>query len=209
MAKKTKASTSVTHLYTGLTGDEGGVPDFLLVKNRKPLTAEQQAKLASHVTKQQPDRVDGRKPKGMAWEDWDAYQQRSNVEHKAANEEKFAALRAGAKPRVPSVRKAAGLLDANHFAPLCGCEAKVVRRALRDKKQTTIKKPAYGWCFPKEDEAKVVAVVKAYLARKGKDKAAVAPAAKVQPVPVKPAGKPAKAKGKPLTWTQKAKRARK
>jgi hypothetical protein len=163
--------------HTGLTGDGVDIPDFCLVKNRKPLTAEQQAKLDTQTVKQQPERVDGRKPKGMSWEDWDAYLQGNN---KGNGSEPALAV---AKPR--GMRKAGGLLDANYFAPLCGCEPKVVRRALRSQpKPFAVAKPASGWYFPKEQEAAVIAVVKAYLGKRSK--AATPPAATPTPEPIKP-----------------------
>jgi hypothetical protein len=157
--------------HTGLTGDnfiadpkKEGIPPFLQVQNRRPLTPEAKAKLDETMRKAHPstERVDWRKPMGMSFEDWDALQNAQALQRNATNQERFTHLQA-TKPRVPSVRKAAGMLDAHHFAALLKCEAKLVRQALRDKKQTTIKKPKWGWCFTKDDEQRVLDVVSAWL----------------------------------------------
>jgi hypothetical protein len=179
MAKAKPTKDKVPDWHTGLAGDSDlvadpkkeGIPVVLQVQNRKPLTPEQQAQVDAAMAKtpKHADRVDMRKPKGMGWEEWDALQSRNATAERTATGERLA--KANFKPRVPSIRKSNGMLDAHHFAKEIGCEAKLVRRALRDKKQTTIKKPAYGWCFTEAEAPQVIAVVKAWLADKGKPKA--------------------------------------
>lgn len=61
---------------TKAKADPDGIPAWLLVKNRTPLTPDQQARLEQVMSQgghDQPDRVDWQKPKGMAWDDWDRH----------------------------------------------------------------------------------------------------------------------------------------
>lgn len=54
---------------------EGDIPDFLLVKNRKPLTKKQKAcvDVLFKNAHQDVERVDWRKPRSISWEEWDAH----------------------------------------------------------------------------------------------------------------------------------------
>jgi len=172
MAKKVKAKSAAVATAVIDDGADGGIPAWLLVANRQPLTAAQAAKCAAwlaggKVAGNGADRVDWRKPRSLSWDDWDmhlAAQQRATEAKKA---ERVAALQA-LPPKPPSARamrrKADGMLDAHHFAKVLGCEAKLVRRALRTTK--ALAKPDFGWCFSKADEPKVLAVVKAWLAKR-------------------------------------------
>lgn len=57
-----------------------------------------------------------------------------------------------------------GMLTAHDLAKRIGCDAKLVRRALRTTK--TITKPTMGWVFTEDEAPKVIAVVKQWLQTK-------------------------------------------
>lgn len=146
--------------HTGLTGDED-IPPFLEVKNRTPLTAAQSAQLAAVQTSARVESKprDTSLPRGVEDDPIAMALLAANASAKSVAQKAHLAELKAAHPPVKSVRGT--LLDANHFAKACGCEAKLVRRALRTSK--AIPKPAWGWAFAPADEAKVIAAVKAWL----------------------------------------------
>jgi hypothetical protein len=64
--------------------EDGSIPDFLLVKNRKPLTPEQQAAFDARTRAAMNDdtRFDTRKPKGLSEEKWAEIQTEQAEERK-------------------------------------------------------------------------------------------------------------------------------
>ena len=53
------------------------IPDFLLVKNRRPLPKKRRAIVEAWLARGAPsggERLDYRKPKGLSWDEWDAAQ---------------------------------------------------------------------------------------------------------------------------------------
>jgi hypothetical protein len=159
--------------FTGVSGDDGtmtadpkkaDIPVALQTQNRKHWPKPIAATVAATT---ENERTDWRKPKSLSWEQWDAIQNKAATEAAAKKEDGIATARANAAPRTPSLRKSNGMLDANYFGKVIGCEPKLVRRALRTTK--AIPKPAFGWCFTEADAPKVIEVVKAWLAN-GKKK---------------------------------------
>lgn len=145
--------------------DDLAIPTDLL------LTPEQRAcarsKASATTVADNKERRDWRKPKGMGWEEWDAVQAKAKAELEAAKPSA-----AQPQPKAPLAQPSKsrknvgtiaeqGLLTAHHFAAKLGCEAKMVRRALRTTK--AISKPDCGWAFPASQEAAVLAVVGAWL----------------------------------------------
>lgn len=134
--------------------DDLSIPKFLLVANRKPLTAEQQARVDAFMARGKKD-----KPVELV-RPFDPYAEQRLAERKEKNEERFAVLRA-TKPKEKklTVRKglaAGGLCTAADLAKQLGMPAKLARRALRIAK---FPRPAWGWAFaegPQLDEARKV-----------------------------------------------------
>lgn len=95
-----------------------GVPLFLQTQNRVPLTSAQQVRWdekARAAAGGAPDRSDFRKPKGMAWEEWDALEAAAQAIKRAASHERSNELRerkgvvvgAAGAPKAPRVKKPA------------------------------------------------------------------------------------------------------
>src|SRR5690242_19741962 len=84
-----------------IVDDGGGIPEFLRVENRVPLTPEQEARLAA-VTKEarEEERRGGHnKPKSISWEEWDAYQAAEREKKRAKALGRVAELKAKHPPK--------------------------------------------------------------------------------------------------------------
>ena len=63
------------------------IPDFLLVKNRRPLSKKRRAAVDAWLARGAPsggERIDCRKPKGLSWDEWDAIMAKQAAEKHAA-----------------------------------------------------------------------------------------------------------------------------
>ena len=72
------------------------IPDFLLVKNRRPLSKKQRAAAEAWLARGAPsggERVDYRKPKGTSWEEWDAITVKQAAEKHATSLARVPTLR--------------------------------------------------------------------------------------------------------------------
>lgn len=64
------------------------IPDFLLVKNRKPLSKKRRAVVDAWLARggaAATERSEYRKPKGTSWEEWDAHMAKQAAEKHAAS----------------------------------------------------------------------------------------------------------------------------
>lgn len=89
-------------------GEMPPIPEFLLVKNRRPLTRNQRSRRASYInhTSQSNERIDWRKPKGTPREEWDAYLARKEESERNRTPARVAALkdRYGDRPKIRRIR---------------------------------------------------------------------------------------------------------
>lgn len=94
MNSATHPQTPTTLAATGTKDDGLDIPDMLKVQNRKPLTADQQKRLAevqaaAHVSAG----ADLDKPKGTSDEDWQKHKAERAAEKKAKTDDRIAKLR--------------------------------------------------------------------------------------------------------------------
>jgi hypothetical protein len=94
-----------------------GIPLFLQTQNRKPLTPAQQAEFERRVAQSAGsthERVktasDYLKPKGMSWDEWDAWWAIREAEKRAKTEARVAELRAKHPPRERGPKKPRGIV---------------------------------------------------------------------------------------------------
>ncbi|MBZ0267898.1 hypothetical protein K8I85_07070 [bacterium] len=83
------------------SGDGLDIPEFLLVKNRLPLTPEQHEKLRAQLASVDalPETPDYRKPMGMSAEEWAAHEARRAEERKIKARNRIAKMLAKKAPR--------------------------------------------------------------------------------------------------------------
>lgn len=125
--------------------DDGSIPDFLKVKNRKPLTQEQQQKLdQSQATRlqQQDAKRDYTLPRGIEPEG--ERMLRAAQASKEERKQERVAARAVARAARPSRPSRDGLISIAVIATELGITAKEARGILRSLK---VAKPAAGWVF--------------------------------------------------------------
>lgn len=100
--------TEASKLACPNDGNSLDFPEELRVENRRPLTAEQQARVDAAMARSgaaRQERTDPRKPKGLSWGEWDAHLAAEATSKREASLERAAELRAKRPPKAKRLPK--------------------------------------------------------------------------------------------------------
>lgn len=130
--------------------EDGSIPEFLLVKNRRPLTPEQQARLNSVMMPiSQSGRVDWNKPKGMSVEEWEGIQAPLREAEEQRKRDRLTALhdREAKTPKTPRAPGYKGHIAGSRKARVHECrDAEGDARAIALAKELGLKEgTAHAW----------------------------------------------------------------
>lgn len=148
-----------------------GIPAFLQVQNRKPLSAEVQAKLDAETKKLREDAAKAKtlpfgKPKGMTLEEWEAYCSRQRQQEDAKKQERLASLPKKVKKELPK-----GSFTLRGMAKEEGIDPKDARRVARaHKAQLKVLEIAGKYVYDLKSRAQVLEIIKKGLADAAKKK---------------------------------------
>ncbi len=156
MTKKKAAAAAADVL--GGDGNLDDIPAGLLVENRVPLTAEQQAKVDAMKPVSSEDKkvVPFQKPKGMSMEEWEAQESRDRQKKRDATKERLSKL-------PPKAKKAAPPSDSFHLSDVAselGIPTKIAR-AIARKNKGALKPLEIGkYLFAKSSRTEVLKTIK-------------------------------------------------